>query len=417
MQGGIPCGSLTELVGESGSGKTQLCLQLLLEAAKRPGGGALYIYTEGYFPSRRLQQLADRFRKPCGRLGKEAGRKKQCSDGGWRKNGYGDGSSKAKSDGGLIGYDQEEQYGYGDGSLKACSDGALMSKQEESGYGGEEARDPCDQIFVENIPSIDELLEFFRQRAPLLLRRSPIKLIVIDSVAALFRSDFDNTAHDLACRTSCFFRLSSTLKILARQFDLAVLLTNQVVDYIPPDVLPNSNSLHGMLSASFPPLLSSCRQVVPALGLSWTHCVNTRLFLSRTLQLHHHEPSPISMKTAVVQAQETAEIDEWHSTNLANSHSSVLERLESELPDDLLIRFSHQKSTPSPNLPLLKQHLDSRKINSQGHSKIPDSIADFESPATTRLRRTMQTVFAPHLPPSCCEFVVEADQVRGYEKT
>ncbi|KAI5342877.1 hypothetical protein L3X38_010753 [Prunus dulcis] len=41
LGGGIPCNSITELVGESGSGKTQLCLQLTVRAQLPPSHGGL----------------------------------------------------------------------------------------------------------------------------------------------------------------------------------------------------------------------------------------------------------------------------------------------------------------------------------------------------------------------------------------
>lgn len=57
---------ITEIVGESGSGKSQLCMQLTLMvqypiACGGLEGGAVYICTEGAFPSSRLQQLTKTF--------------------------------------------------------------------------------------------------------------------------------------------------------------------------------------------------------------------------------------------------------------------------------------------------------------------------------------------------------------------
>ncbi|RCH86304.1 hypothetical protein CU098_002772, partial [Rhizopus stolonifer] len=62
LGGGICPGMLTEIVGESSSGKTQLGLQLCLtvqKALEEGGleGAAVYIHTEGLFPSSRLDQL------------------------------------------------------------------------------------------------------------------------------------------------------------------------------------------------------------------------------------------------------------------------------------------------------------------------------------------------------------------------
>ncbi|GMH16641.1 hypothetical protein Nepgr_018482 [Nepenthes gracilis] len=78
--------------------------------------------------------------------------------------------------------------------------------------------------------------------------RWPIKLIVIDSIAALFRSDYENTPSDLKRRSSSFFRISGS----------------------------------GLRIGNLGCLNSSGRRVCPALGLAWANCINVRLFLSRS---------------------------------------------------------------------------------------------------------------------------------------
>ena len=55
-----------------------------------------------------------------------------------------------------------------------------------------------------------------------------IRLIVIDSIAALFRSEFENTSLDLRRRSSMFFKISGKLTLLARNFELAVVVTKGV---------------------------------------------------------------------------------------------------------------------------------------------------------------------------------------------
>ncbi|CAG8538669.1 12839_t:CDS:2 [Ambispora gerdemannii] len=66
LGGGILSRGITEIVGESAVGKTQLCLQLCL-AAQLPkelgglGGGAVYLHSDGIFPTRRFYQLINRF--------------------------------------------------------------------------------------------------------------------------------------------------------------------------------------------------------------------------------------------------------------------------------------------------------------------------------------------------------------------
>ncbi|KAI9487466.1 MAG: Rad51-domain-containing protein [Benjaminiella poitrasii] len=66
LNGGISLGKITEIVGESSSGKSQLALQLCLTAQKPISeggleGSAVYIHSEGPFPSARLDQLVSSY--------------------------------------------------------------------------------------------------------------------------------------------------------------------------------------------------------------------------------------------------------------------------------------------------------------------------------------------------------------------
>lgn len=137
---------------------------------------------------------------------------------------------------------------------------------------------PLDNIFVCPLKDADDLLDLLPRIDSLLAKPPralfPIKLIVIDSIAALFRSEFDNNPSDLKRRSSLFFKISSKLKAQAMQFGVAVVVTNQVVD--------SMDSSEGLRIGNMRWLYSSGRKVCAALGLSWANCVNTRLFLSRT---------------------------------------------------------------------------------------------------------------------------------------
>lgn len=137
--------------------------------------------------------------------------------------------------------------------------------------------DPLDHIFVHAVESPDELLALLDRVESLLSGASSltIKLIVIDSIAALFRSEFDNKPSDLKRRSSLFFGIAGKLKSIAKRFSLAIVVTNQVVDLI------DSDGANGLQVGNFGYLYSSGRRVCPALGLSWANCINSRLFLSR----------------------------------------------------------------------------------------------------------------------------------------
>ncbi|KAM7249674.1 hypothetical protein ACFE04_026786 [Oxalis oulophora] len=217
LSGGIPCDSITELVAESGTGKTQLCLQLCL-SAQLPialGGlaaSSLYLHTEFPFPFRRLCQLSQSFQSRYPQL-----------------------------------YVRNDN--------------------------------PLDYVFVQSVDNADELLDVLSKTNTFIENmrtRFPIRLIVIDSVAALFRSEFENTPRELKRRSSLFFKISSELKVLAMRFNLAVFVTNQVTD-----TFVANGGMNVVRVGNLGSLYSSGRRVSPALGLAWANCVNTRLFLSK----------------------------------------------------------------------------------------------------------------------------------------
>lgn len=219
LRGGFPCDSLTEIVAESGCGKTQLCLQLSL-CAQLPishgglEGSALYLHSEFPFPFRRLHQLSRSFH---------------------------------------------------------LSNPSVYADHNDN---------PCDHVFVQNVHSVDNLFDIIPRIDAFVGKsksRFPLKLIVLDSVAALFRSEFDNTPSDLRKRASLFFKISGKLKQLANKFDLAVVVTNQVTDLVE-----SSDGLSGLRIGNLRYLYSSGRRLVPALGLAWANCVNSRVFVSRS---------------------------------------------------------------------------------------------------------------------------------------
>uniref|UniRef100_M4CRH9 RecA family profile 1 domain-containing protein n=1 Tax=Brassica campestris TaxID=3711 RepID=M4CRH9_BRACM len=219
LHGGFPCDSLTENVAESGCGKKQLCLQLSL-CAQLPisngglDGSALYLHSEFPFPFRRLHQLSRSFH---------------------------------------------------------LSNPSIYADHNDN---------PCDHVFIQNVHNVDHLFDVMSKIESFVKNsktRLPLKLIVLDSVAALFRSEFENTPSDLRKRASCFFKISGKLKQLANKFGLAVVITNQVTDFVE-----SSDGLSGLRIGNLRCLYSSGRRVVPALGLAWANCVNSRVFISRS---------------------------------------------------------------------------------------------------------------------------------------
>jgi DNA-repair protein XRCC3 len=68
------------------------------------------------------------------------------------------------------------------------------------------------------------------------------------------------------------------LKEYATLHDLAVVVTNHVVDSMRGDGFAGDADV---ASRALGEAISSGRRVLPALGVMWGNCVNTRLFLTR----------------------------------------------------------------------------------------------------------------------------------------
>lgn len=107
--------------------------------------------------------------------------------------------------------------------------------------------------------------------------KPPVRLLVIDSIAHVFRFREDDryeasvTRYDTS-RTHAFFKIASILKRYADEYNLVVLVTNQVVDAID-DGHGGEQDRPGCAGLK---LETSGRVVYPALGLAWSSCVNAR---------------------------------------------------------------------------------------------------------------------------------------------
>ncbi|XP_075699993.1 DNA repair protein XRCC3 isoform X2 [Rhinoderma darwinii] len=209
LRGGIPLVGITELAGESSAGKTQIALQLCLSVQYSAeygglGAGAVYICTEDAFPSKRLQQLI----------------KSQ---------------HKLRSD---VPADAIRNIRFGD------------------------------RVYIEHAADINMLTDCITKKLPILLRRGHIRLIVIDSIAALFRCEF--SAKDAALKAKHLQSLGAKLHHLSTSFTAPVFCINQVTD-----TMKEADSVLSHLGLQD-------KKVQPALGISWSNQLLMRLMVSRT---------------------------------------------------------------------------------------------------------------------------------------
>ena len=251
LRGGVPTRSLTEFAGEAGSAKTQIALQLLLGAqlpASAGGldGAAVYVHTEGRAPLARLRQIVARH--------------------------------------------------------------PTVSRNLPHDH------DPLDHVYL--VKTLDDPEGLWNALASVadLLRdppggaERPVRLLVVDSVSSPFRETDAARREGAVERAGALGRVAALLREYAHKHDLAVVLTNHVVDAVAPDQRKSAGFAAGGTTAPgsapgpgtgtgshdfFGPrqrrlfgaagdVRSSGRAVAPSLGLFWANCVNTRVFLSRT---------------------------------------------------------------------------------------------------------------------------------------
>ena len=200
LGGGVPVGHVTEITGESGAGKTQLLLTLLLAAQLPPARGglgrpALYISTEAPLSTVRLSQILRNHPQ-------------------------------------LRGPAPGEQRGGGG---------------EEGGGAGIIGAPSLDNIINTVTPDLESQDHILSFQVPVEVARRNVGLVVLDSVAANYRAEFERGgargASGLAARGNDLVRLGRLLHELAWQHDLAVVVSNQVADRFPSASLPISSSV------------------------------------------------------------------------------------------------------------------------------------------------------------------------------
>jgi len=111
---------------------------------------------------------------------------------------------------------------------------------------------------------VNELCEIINTTIPAIFveaKDSPPSLVIIDSIAALFRLEFSQA--QIKQRTQLLFDISTTLKWISTAYNALIITTNQA-------------------TANMNPFTSFVQDWVPSLGLSWSYCINTRLVLTKT---------------------------------------------------------------------------------------------------------------------------------------
>ncbi|KAK3260783.1 DNA repair protein RAD51 [Cymbomonas tetramitiformis] len=169
-------------------------------------------------------------------------------------------------------------------------------------YGQSEAADReriAESVMVLSPKTTAELLERLKSMETVIIERR-VKLILLDSVAALPRAEYGSGKEAIVQRQEALGQLASTLKALAEAFGIPVVVTNQVTttgwkqqrgqgdtaefafQQSEREAEARAASLANDLdeeSAMVSAAAMSESHLTAALGTKWAHCVNTRLVL------------------------------------------------------------------------------------------------------------------------------------------
>uniref|UniRef100_A0A8C5LTF9 DNA repair protein RAD51 homolog 3 n=1 Tax=Leptobrachium leishanense TaxID=445787 RepID=A0A8C5LTF9_9ANUR len=206
LGGGIHLNKVTEICGPPGVGKTQLCMQLAVDV-QIPGcfggvaGEVVYIDTENSFLVERLVDIANACVEHCELITQS---------------------------------NQEDEH------IKAMQTFTLQNI--------------LSRIYIFRCHDYVELLAQIHFLPVFLEQHSRVKLIIVDSVAFPFRHAFE----DLSLRTRLLNTLAQQMISMAKEHDLAIIMTNQMTTKIGP-----RDSM-----------------LVPALGDSWGQAASIRLILT-----------------------------------------------------------------------------------------------------------------------------------------
>ncbi|XP_021750445.1 DNA repair protein XRCC3 homolog [Chenopodium quinoa] len=203
LDGGIQIGEVTEIFGESGVGKNQTCLQLLLTCL-------LELKDEELYGSSIYIQACPVF--PAERLNQ-------------------------------------------------VSLHILRNK-----LAGE---NPLSLVHVKKIEVADQIFLVLNQVELMVLNSLEgcryTRVIVLDSIAYLFRHEHDNTCKRFSERNRMLLVVGKKMKDIAKTYNIAFVVVNEVTDVFTPNV-----------SGTF----TSGREIKPALGPKWETIISNRMFIS-----------------------------------------------------------------------------------------------------------------------------------------
>ncbi|CAM9686097.1 unnamed protein product [Ectocarpus fasciculatus] len=132
------------------------------------------------------------------------------------------------------------------------------------------------------------------EHLPHIMRSQNVKLVVIDSIAALFRSDMGRGRGDIGERSRLLGRLSQQMKRLGDRHGAAFVVVNQVTAKFGSSTVGGGAGGQGTTGGVGG---SGGGGSVPAMGLLWSQCINTRFIVRRRDYRLSLQPPPSSSES------------------------------------------------------------------------------------------------------------------------
>ncbi len=122
------------------------------------------------------------------------------------------------------------------------------------------------RIHIAKAHDADTLMTLATAHLPAIIAARPVRVVIVDSVAGVFRGEWESRA-EAPARAQVLTGLGHCLGSVSARHGIPVVAVNQVADWIDD----------GCAGAA-----RDRRVVVPALGLAWANCVTMRLLLTRS---------------------------------------------------------------------------------------------------------------------------------------
>jgi len=161
---------------------------------------------------------------------------------------------------------------------------------EKSKVTGKSPDSYVNDIMFMDCTSIDDLANALKHEFPELCvkeleKDKPVRLLLIDSIAALVRTEYNATmGSEMHERTQKLYEVASQLKWISHQYGVSIVVVNQVTGSgFDGEQEAFIGSTWGDLYTGLPPTAQRLMPIhgsIPALGYTWSHCVDTRIRLN-----------------------------------------------------------------------------------------------------------------------------------------